>query len=282
MTEEFTVDYRLSEGFDSLIALNFALEGSGAALMACSVLSNFPAGVIAGLVFVISGLLILLWHLGSRMKSWRVFSGFKNAWTSRGAFFATGLVLFGALYFLSFGEKYVLIVKAGMLIFGLLTILYSGFLLSSMTSIPFWNSPLTPILFLLHSITTGVAILILMLVQGSSEIFNNGIFGVMVGFVGVTLVFTLIHMMVMSTSTNAARESVRLLLKDKLKWYFIGGTIVIGLITPLILFTYVYFSAWNTPNDLVKIVSFAAGIRIIGDYAFRSSILRAGVYELLI
>ncbi len=282
MTEEFTVDYRLSEGFDSLIALNFTLEGSGAALMAGSVLLNFPVGVMVGLIFVFSGLLILLWHLGNRMKSWRVFSGLKNAWTSRGAFFAACLVIFGTLYFLLIGEDYVLIVKSGMLISGLLTILYSGFLLSSMTSIPFWNSPLTPILFLLHSITTGVAILIFLLVYGSSEIINNRIFGLMMGFVSVALVFTLIHIMVMSTSTNAARESVRLLLRDKLKGYFLGGTIIIGLIVPLILFTYVYFSVWNYSHNSVKILSFAVCIRIIGDYAFRSSILRAGVYELLI
>jgi len=282
MTEEFIVDYRLNKEFDSILALNISVEGFGAALMAGSVIMHYPMGVIVGLALVVAGIMILFLHLGNRLKFWRVITGLKRAWISRGSFFAGGLVGLGIFSLLLKGGPLDLIVQIGIIIFGLLTILYSGFLLSSMTPIPFWNSPLTPILFLLHSITTGLAILIFLLVQSTIKNLSIEIVGLLLGLTGVTLLFTIIHIMVMSTSLSAARESVRLLMSSGRKWTFLGGAIVLGLLTPLLIYSYIYLSGEQSIEGLSTMLFVAMIMRAVGDYAFRSSLLNAGVFEMLI
>jgi formate-dependent nitrite reductase membrane component NrfD len=282
MTEEFIVDYRLNKEFDSLLALNISVEGFGAALMAESVIMHYPMGVIVGLALVIAGIMILFLHLGNRFKFWRVIAGLKRAWISRGAFFAGGLVGLGIFSLFLNGGPLDLIVQTGIVVFGLLTILYSGFLLSSMTPIPFWNSPLTPVLFLLHSITTGMAILIFLLAQSTVKNLSIEIVGLLLGLTSVTLLFTIIHIMVMSTSSSAARESVRLLMSPARKWTFLGGAIVLGLLIPLLIYSFIYLSGGRSTEGLSTMLFVAMGLRAIGDYAFRSSLLHAGVFEILI
>ena len=282
MTREFTVDYRLNEGFDRLVALNIAIEGSGAALMVSSLLIQYPRGIAVGLALVVLGILFLFFHLGNRFRFWRVLTGLKRAWISRGAFFAGGLVGLGILHVLFKNDTFGLTVQIGIVIFGLLTILYSGFLLSSMTPIPFWNSPLTPILFLLHSMTTGVAILVVLLAQSAGENPGNGVVEMMLGLAGVTLLFTIIHIMVMATSMNAARESVRLLVGTSLRWTFLGGAIALGLVGPLLIYIYIHFNSGQSVQGIMTFVTVAMVLRIIGDYAFRSSVLNVGVFEMLI
>lgn len=282
MAEEFTVDYKLNEGFDSLVALNIAIEGPGAALMVGSALMNYSLGVIAGLALVMLGVSFLFFHLGNRFKFWRVITGFKKAWISRGALFASVLIFLGFLYFFYKGGVPGSAIQVGIIIFGLLTILYSGFLLSSMTPIPFWNTPLTPVLFLLHSTTTGLAILIFLLSTIAGENPGSGIIGLMVGMMGITLLFTIIHIMVMATSINAARESVRLLMSTSLRWSFMGGAVALGMLVPLFIYIYIYFNNVQPLQSIMILVSVAMVLRGIGDYAFRSSVLNVGVFEMMI
>jgi polysulfide reductase chain C len=282
MTREFTVDYRLNEGFDRLVALNIAIEGSGAALMVSSLLIQYPRGIAVGLALVVLGILFLFFHLGNRFRFWRVLTGLKKAWISRGAFFAGGLVSLGILHVLFKSDMLGLTVQTGIVIFGLLTILYSGFLLSSMTPIPFWNSPLTPILFLFHSTTTGVAILTVLLVMSVGENPDIRIVEMMLVLTGVTLLFTVIHIMVMASSMNAARESVRLLMSTSLRWTFLGGAIALGLVVPLLIYFYLHFNNGQSVQGIMTLVTVAMVLRIIGDYAFRSSVLNVGVFEMLI
>lgn len=205
MAQEFTVDYRSNEELDSLVAFNLAFEGSGSALVMISTLIGYSQGVMAGLVLVAVGVLFLISHLGNRLRCWRVLIGLKKSWISRGALFAGGLILFGALSLLPFVSEFGFIIRTGTVLFAFLTIVYSGFFLSSMTPIPFWNTPLTPVLFLLHSGTTGLSILIFMLILSAGELPVNSMIGWVALLAGTALVFTVIHVMVMSTSTNAAR-----------------------------------------------------------------------------
>ena len=276
MVEEFAVSYRVNEGSDSLVALNFAAEGSGAALMAAAAFLHYRRGVIAGCALVILGLLFLFGHLGNSIRCWRVLAGLRNAWISRGAFFATVLVVAGLLYILSDGGPGPIITTVTILC-GLLTALYSGFFVASMTSIPFWNSPLTPVLFLLHSMSTGLGIL-LVLKSGHAPVIRTA--GVVLGLMAATLLVTLIHMIGMKTGAQAARESVALLLQGDLKLCFVGGALVAGLGLPLAMIASIYLGLSSA--NVFGIAVVAIVIRIAGDVAFRYSILRAGICEAII
>lgn len=281
MSDEFTVEYRASDGFDRFVAINLALEGCGAALIAGSAWMNFAPGILAGFLFLAVGILFLFLHLGNRWRSWRVILGLKSSWVSRGALFAGLLLLSGLLFLFSNGWAWGAFWKAATSVFALLTILYSGFLLSSMTSIPFWNSPLTPILFLLHSTTTGTAILMCLFLWTGELDLTVGSAGKAMGLAACTLLVTVAHVTLMGTSTGAARESVTILLRRGLKWPFLGGAILAGLIVPFAIFGYAYLHEGPATGGLAIMMSVAAALRLIGDYSFRSSLLRAGVFERL-
>lgn len=282
MSKEFVVDYRSNEDLDWLVALNLAFEGSGSALIMSSALINYAQGIIAGLVLVAIGIMFLLLHLGNRLKCWRVIARLKDSWISRGAFFAGGLIFFGVLSLFPLGDKLVYAVRIGTMLFAFLTIIYSGFFLSSMTPIPFWNTPLTPVLFLLHSVVTGLSILMFILVLSEGGPSVHSIIGWVVLMDSMALIFTATHVMVMATSTSAARESVKLLLGNGSRLPFLGGAVVLGLIVPLIISSYLYFSTGVSAPDLIISIAVTLALRAIGDYAFRSSFLNAGVYEMMI
>ncbi|HOE17053.1 MAG TPA: dimethyl sulfoxide reductase anchor subunit [Syntrophorhabdaceae bacterium] len=282
MGQDFIIDYRANEELDSLVALNLAFEGAGSALIMSSALLNYPRGIMAGLVLVAIGILFLFFHLGNRLRCWRVIIGLKNSWISKGALFAGGLLFFGALSLCPLGETLHYIVRAGTIVLAFLTVMYAGFFLSSMTPIPFWNTPLTPVLFFMHSATTGLSILMFMLALDAAWLAVDRIIGWVALLAGMALVFTLIHVMVMASSTNAARESVRMLLQDGLKLSFFGGVIMLGLVIPLVVSLYLTFINGLSAQNLIGILTITMVFRSIGDYAFRSSILNAGVYELMI
>jgi formate-dependent nitrite reductase membrane component NrfD len=279
---EFVVGFKRNTEFGLQVALNLAFEGSGSALVMVSALANYPEGVIAGLVLVGIGILFLLFHLGNRLRFWRVLFGLKNSWISRGAFFAGALVFFSVLFLIIKDGTLGSVMQVGTVIFAALTILYSGFFLASMTPIPFWNTPLTPVLFLLHSMTTGLSVMMFMLVLTLGVPSLSSVLGWGVLMAGLALIFTVIHVMVMSTSTNASRESVRLLVSDGLRLSFLGGTVTVGLVIPLIIFLFLYLNQVQSAQSLIVILAVSMVCRIIGDYAFRSSILNAGVYEMMI
>jgi formate-dependent nitrite reductase membrane component NrfD len=241
---------------------------------------GYAPGVLAGLALVGAGIVCLLFHLGHRIRSWRAVSRLANAWISRGVLFAAGLICFG-LYFLLTGGRSGIIVSTGIIGFGLLTALYSGFLLASMSSIPFWNSALTPVLFLFHSLTTGFAILTYMSLGTIQTASERAALSTMV-LAAITLVLTLMHVNVMMRSTNAARHSVHLLLSGDLRWTFTGGALLVGLVVPLIIIGWMYLA--NTPSMLSATAAalVAMVLRVIGDYGFKYSVLKAGVFEVII
>lgn len=283
--EEFVVGFKRNREYGSLLALNLVLEGAGAATFLGALLLGYVTGVILGLILVLLGILALFLDLGHPYKFWRVIQRTRSAWISRGTIFVCCLFVFAILYLLFpslQGTPAGIFIQICAAIFAVLTILYSGFLLSSMTAIPFWNTPLTPILFLLHSATTGLAILIFLLANSTGENPGNGIFELMFGLVGITLSFTIIHIAVMATSINAARESVRLLMSTGLRWSFMGGAVALGMLSPLFIYIYSYFNNGQPLQSLMILVSVAMVLRVIGDYAFRSSVLNAGVFEMMI
>jgi formate-dependent nitrite reductase membrane component NrfD len=248
--------------------------------MAGAVFLGYAPGVLAGFALVLGGIVCLLFHLGHRIRSWRAIAGLAKAWISRGVLFAAGLICFG-FYFLLKSSAPGSFASIGVIGFGLLTALYSGFLLASMTAIPFWNSALTPILFLSHSLTTGFAILTLMAL-GNSETTCNRAALLTLLLAAITLVLTLVHVSVMMRATNAARRSVHLLFSGNLRWTFTGGALLVGLVVPFIIVCWMYLGDAQSMQSATAAMLVAVVLRGIGDYSFKYSVLKAGVFEVLI
>ncbi len=285
---EFVVDYRLNREFESPLAISFSIEGTGAALFLWGQFLGFQTAMLAGLVFIFLGIIVLMFDLGNPLRFWRVITKAKTSWISRGSIFIGGLAGSGTVYyalprlFPQYAEPNLMIVIALLsILFAFAVMLYPGFLLSSMTPIPLWNTPLIPVLFLSQAAASGAAVYCAV---STVTLWNMGAFPkvLLLNIVLqlITLIMVGIHFVGMRNSSNAARHSIRLLTIGEFKFMFVAGGIGAGLIFPLVLTAYLYIAGnLSGVSILVLIMAFA---RLTGDVLYRYALLRAGVFEPLI
>jgi formate-dependent nitrite reductase membrane component NrfD len=283
MLREFTVDFRGHESWEFKIALALSAAGSGAALLVFSFLTGTRVGTFVGLGLDCVGVAFLFADLGHRLRFWRAISKTTQTWISLGTLVTTGLIVFGVLYLLTpETNPLAMLFKIISLICALTVMLYASFLLSSMTSIPFWRSSLLPILFLVHSVTSGVAIMlgILQLTEQGIGSYSK-LFSVMMALLLFSLLLTWMYTKWVSQS-DAAQESVRLLTEGRLKSLFVGGSYLIGLLLPLVVIIVSYLASQSLGVIATALMVAAMILRFAGDVSFRYSILSAGVYEPII
>ncbi|MCP4316084.1 MAG: dimethyl sulfoxide reductase anchor subunit [Hyphomicrobiales bacterium] len=111
---------------------------------------------LAGLLAV-AGLISSTFHLGHPERAWRAFSQWRSSWLSReGVLSVITLILFG-LYTLAWmisGER---ILWLGLLIAigSALTVYMTAMIYAQMKTVPHWHTGLTPLCYLLFSLTCG-------------------------------------------------------------------------------------------------------------------------------
>jgi formate-dependent nitrite reductase membrane component NrfD len=280
MLNEFTVDFRTTEEeLDIMVALSMSTEGVGAALFLISLLSGWVGTASVGLGLVCVGATTLFTHLGHPLRFWRVISKTHVTWISRGAIFTGGLIGLGFLsLILPDGNALGMLCQMFALMCALVVMLYTGFLFSSMHAIPFWNTSLLPILFLLHSMASaGVVRLGLLPLSGhrlaDSPREVSAVLAALLFSLALSWVFTK-----SAPASEAARESVRLLTEGKLKSLFLAGGGIVGLAAPIVLVMLAYSISMDMGVVSGLFVFFALVLRLAGDMAFRNAVLRAGVY----
>ncbi len=279
MLNEFIVGWRTTEReMDTLVPVSMSAEGVGAATYLIAFLAGSRAGGVAGLALVLIGAAALFAHLGHPLRSWRVVTEAGRAWMSRGALFTAGLLLLGTSALLVRGERVeLLILQALALSCTFVVILYTGILFSSIHAVPFWNTPLLPILFLLHSLASAS-----LLVTAVLSIADGGIAahprecGAVLALLGSSLALTWMFA-APAPRSEAAQESVRLLTAGPLKRFFQGGALLAGLALPLMLVLLAYLLRSSGALSGLLLVS-AVLLRLAGDVSLRYALLRAGVY----
>jgi polysulfide reductase chain C len=280
---EFTLELRTQEAWSWLVAIDLFLSGIGAGLYLISQLAGFPRGAALGLVLVVVGSLVLMGELARPQKMWRSFSRAATAWMSRGSIV---VILFIVLGVLDLAPQYVSgLPWAGGTALGyiaaflaLVIVLYPGFLFASSPAIPFWNTPLLPLLFGTYALLGGVATLFIMFSASAAEVPLSiralAILGLLVLL--STIILTIIYLGVMLNGGVASQEAVRMLTRGQLALPFLLGVAGIGLIIPLALLSAVYLGGASLAIPALGI----SGILILGGgFLMRYCLLRAGVYS---
>lgn len=279
MLNEFTIGWRTTEReIDTLVPVSMSAEGVGAATYLIAFLAGSRAGAVAGLLLVLIGAAALFAHLGHPLRFWRVITEAGRTWMSRGALFTAGLVVLGAAALLLRGEDlHLLVLQALALICTFVVVLYAGILFSSITAVPFWNTPLLPILFLLHSFTSAALLVttILSLSSGGLVAHPREV-GAVLALLSSTLALNWMFTGSASRS-EAAQESVRLLTTGHLKPFFQTGALLAGLALPLTLVLLAYVLRTSGALSTLLLLS-AVPLRLAGDVSVRYALLRAGVY----
>lgn len=239
--------------------------------------------------------IFLLWlDLGHRMRFPYAFLKPQSSWISIGAWLLTLFFILSAFQWLK--QYYNRNKETGLekesgwiwglgVVLALLTAIYTGILLGVLESIPFWNTPLLPLLFLISALSTGIgAVLLTAVVSKQSrqavQLDTDGIHllakvdGVLVLLEIMCLAFYLI---IMAKAGVAAAASINMIISGSLAAMFWLAVIVIGLLLPFI----IEFWSFRQETAEIKVTQTAlVGICLLfGGLALRYVILAAGVYE---
>jgi len=269
-------------------------EGRGAFL----IYGHFLVGVAAGgwllcryygsfdgmiLSYVLAGLggLAHLFNLARPERVLNMMLRFKTSWVSRGFWGLTFFLVGGALYLLSQKELGaavggpLMVIGDVLAVLGSLTMMgYMGFVYTASKGIPFWNSTLHPVLYIAYAIRGGIAALVLVLaVRGQALAGESGLLELWIAVTAVVIVLWALEIQgAVASGDETAKRSINDLLAGRLAIYFYGGTLIIGLVVPLILTT---GAVAPMSAGILAVIGLAS---IIGDFFMKFSSIKAGVY----
>ncbi len=279
MAHEFNMKLRSQDDWSWLVAIDLFLGGMGGGLFLLFQILDLPPSIaLLSLGLVVLGGLVLLMELGHPLRAWRAISRPASSWISRGVIFVLLLILSGALYiapaFNTFSRLPWTADTLGGEILGIIAAvsaffvtLYPGFVLSASPAIPFWNSPLLPVLFFSHSLMGASGLVLLISPFGSFGQGQQAFEWLLVLLIVGNLILISINLLTMTRSGQAAREAVRLLNQGPLGWTFKIGVILVGMVLPLLVVLWV-------PSAVVV----AGAFLLIGALLFRYCVLKAGVF----
>ncbi|MBI4330965.1 MAG: polysulfide reductase NrfD [Chloroflexi bacterium] len=264
---EFIVGTKTQQEWRWLIAIALFLAGVGSGLFIMAAwVAPSPAARLAGIIIVAVGSsLAFFLDLNRKSQFWRVMLRPRTSWISRGILLIILFTIFGILSLISSSPVFVW--AATICAVGVM--MYSGFVLSYSPAIPFWNTPLLPLISIVYALMGGAAALFALAPAGSGlatlEIVEMGLI-----VVCTILIFT--YLMTMSSSTVAARESTSALVFGRLAGAFWVMVVGVGLLLPFIL------AALARIGLAVSGILVLVGVmELAGALTFRYCLLRAGV-----
>ena len=284
--DSFKVQREWIEGKGMLLLLAIFFGELGAGMFLVSWYLNYLLGMVLGIVIVAS--LKTTFHvlfLGQPLKFWRAFTRPQSSWISRGVIIMSVFVVFGGLYILPAIPGFnwlpwtaqsplgnALVVVA--IVAALGEIIYVGFLLASLPSIPFWNSGLLPILFITYSLLDGAGLTFIIAPALSNEVINvHQLKRIEIWLTLFAIINILAYIWTMYHTTVGGKESVLELIKGRIATPFIGGVLIVGILIPLPVAIYAHF--FLMPYAVLGITAFMA---LAGSFLLRYSILKAGIF----
>jgi formate-dependent nitrite reductase membrane component NrfD len=284
LRQEYRPQREWGEGRGVFLVIGHFLVGVGAGAWLFGLVFAYPLGLIAGFLLAGAGGLAHLLFLGRPERFWRMAWHVRTAWIARG-FIGLSLFLLGALLYLPplviagwpWGTTSVLaslgwyMAAAGMLVL----IGYMGFVYTASKGIPFWNSPLHPVLYMAYALRGGAAALLveMALLSAPSEDAIANLLKIWMGVTGVVIVLFALEVQGALTGGNAAaRRSVRELFAGRVASAFYGGTLLIGLIVPAAL-----VSGQIAPLGLGVLAAIGL-LSVLGDFFMKYTTIRAGIY----
>ncbi len=173
---------------------------------------------------------------------------------------------------------------------GIATAVYTGILLGAMPARPFWNSPILALLFLLSSISTGVALILLARavfhrtqspeVEREYRESDYLLTATDILLIGFELMVIFLFIMYAQLTIGGVKEAIAVILPGgDLAVLFWFGVVLVGLLIPALIELYyvvpklVYHRGFNAPRIVDIAVS---GAVLLGGFLLRYVVLVAG------
>jgi polysulfide reductase chain C len=288
-----------------LIAWYLFLAGVGAGAYIVGAVANVMGdrykplvkpGIFLGAPFVAIGLGMFMLNLGNPLQAYLALLRPQSSLSSAGIGITTVFILLGFMHIAAFsfkqarsGEKALRWLGAINCVFALGTAIFTGLLLGMMIAVPFWNTPILPLLFLASSLSTGMGAVLLteglrcwVIPKAAAEMEHvgesvNSLVRLYVpSIVMEVLVMFLIVLLIVATP-NAAAQSVWYLLSGGYAGAFWLGIIVIGLLVPAALELWILTRGKGLSIARLTNLNVVVGLCVVmGGIILRYAILSAG------
>jgi formate-dependent nitrite reductase membrane component NrfD len=262
--------------------------GLGGGLYLVSLLFNSLPGMVVSLLIiaVLKGGTHLLF-LGKPWRFWRIMFRPQTSWLSRGFLFVVFFVGISGLKIIATyamqvgwiqGSTWTTIelslkILAGVMALGLTT--YTGFVLNYIKAIPFWNSPLLPLLFVMCALLGGFGLMVAISLNIAAILAAAEAGSRILLLLNVLLI--IIYLWRASKRQEAGKKSVTEQIRGDAAPVFWIGVVILGIIVPLII---AVISQFNHISPVLLIAGVAC--EIIGGLSLRYSVLKVGIYNSVI
>ena len=280
------IDYtRQSEWIDRrglILWIAFYTGGLGGGLYIVSLFFNSIWGMFIGwtIVAIIKGGAHLL-YLGKPQRFWRIVSRPQSSWLARGFIFVMLFVIFGAIQLIisywAPGVAAEMVFKVLVGISAVVVAIYTGFVLNTVKAVPFWNSSLLPLLFVLCGILGGFGISVLIAISGGNVTLSTAEAWSRWLLIANALLIA-IYLWQAAGRETTGKQSVMEQIKGSSALVFWVGIVILGIIIPLIIAFLGYIIEHMAPEILV----FGVACEIVGGLALRYNVLKAGAYSPLV
>jgi formate-dependent nitrite reductase membrane component NrfD len=283
---EWMINYtRQTEWIDRrgiFLWIAFYAGGLGGGLYLVSLYFNSLWGMFISwlIIAVIKGGAHLL-YLGKPLRFWRIITRPNTSWLARGIIFVFAFIAFAAIQ-LAF--SYWLPGSAGEIAFkalggiaALAVMVYTGFVLNSVKSVPFWNSTLLPLLFVLCGILGGFGLSVIIALNGGNIQLSAAETGSRWLLV-INALFIVVYLWTAANREATGKKSVMEQMRGNLAPVFWAGIVLLGIVIPLTIAFISLMTGGVSPALLITGVV----CEIIGGLALRYCVLKAGAYKPLV
>ena len=253
------------------------------------------ATVLGWVLIVLFKLPFHLVYLGRPLRFWRAIPPFtkawKTSWLARGMFFSIVFTGAGFLqivfwYFLHWGDlsaaaadtltvlSWIVGIVAG--VFIVLTGVYCGFAMSYCKSLPFWNTGLLPIVFVIMGVADGLALTMgVNLLTGADEAAISSLEFWSRILLVVNALLIAGYLVRAYQKHSAAELAAQDLIKGSTAWVFWILLVILGILTPLV----ISFATMFMEGDTEPLLIVAIICHTIGAFALKYSVLKVGIYR---
>jgi formate-dependent nitrite reductase membrane component NrfD len=238
-----------------------------------------------GPILVLIGAPLLIFDLGRKERFLYTCLKPDTSWIARGSIIISGFILVGGAFigmyiwpfhWLEGTPTFRVVLQIVGFLFAFGTAFYTGMLLKSVESVPLWDTPLLPGLFVLTSLSTGsmgIILFTLALRPGGFPLLDT-LIAIGQGFILVEGAVLALYIFLRSRAKSQGESSVSILISGDLRLVFWGGIVLLGFVFPALLY-YLYAQFPDRP-----ILLFATGFFLLAGRLFlRFGIVTAGIKD---
>ena len=160
----------------------------------------------------------------------------------------------------------------------IVVITYPGLVLASSPSIPFWNSTLVPIGFLVNGFASGFAVGLIYSALSATPLSGDTLrtwLAIEAALLLFSVFLQIAHVLNGQYTHIAGKVAAKRLLSGDLQLAYLGGVIAVGLVIPLALVAY----ALQSSGSNVTTAAAVAGVLVLaGNWLSKFTVIRAGTY----